>query len=90
MKPVTPQLIPLLSRLYVAAGMLARIYLLAGLLAALAGRAPKSPALRALWWADAALCAADPATRIPLTIAVDELAARRDTVNSGEAHAEAS
>ncbi|MGV9836832.1 hypothetical protein ACWDUL_21945 [Nocardia niigatensis] len=76
MRPPGPQVVPLVTRAYFVAGILARLYLLAGLIAAVAGRAPTGPVLRLLWWADAALCAADPATRIPVSMAADELAGR--------------
>ncbi|MFJ9364607.1 hypothetical protein ACIRRA_09360 [Nocardia sp. NPDC101769] len=76
MSSPAPQMVPLIARLYFLAGIAARLYLLAGLIAAVAGRAPSNPALRLLWWADAALCAADPATRIPVGMAADELASR--------------
>ncbi|MET8425786.1 hypothetical protein [Nocardia sp. NPDC004860] len=76
MRSPAPQVVPLVTRLYFLAGIAARLYLVAGLIAAVAGRAPSNPALRLLWWADAALCAADPATRIPVSMAADELASR--------------
>ncbi|MEV6276855.1 hypothetical protein [Nocardia sp. NPDC051832] len=44
------------------------IYLIGGLLAALAGRAPKSRALRAIWWIDAFLSIVVHAAQIPAAL----------------------